>query len=177
MFRKLLIATTILGLSSGLALASNSPYVGVSVGALDNTSTNANFRGMPVTVFAGFGGEINNGITLAGEVYGVPVTGIITDHGLRNTYGYGVSLLPGVMISDHTMGYLRVGLVRTHFTPSGGRTSTISGGQVGVGLQTTLMQNWDLRGEYTYTGYNNITNVAGAPKQDQFDLGLVYKFE
>ena len=61
---------------------------------------------------------------------------------------------------------------------------TLTGGQIGVGLQTTLTQNVDLRGEYDFTSYKSgnfntgigVTNKI-SPRSDSFNLGLVYKFD
>jgi opacity protein-like surface antigen len=75
------------------------------------------------------------------------------------------------------MGYARFGVIRSRFMPKGASNNTITGGQFGLGLQTSLMQNWDIRGEYTYSAYSSLTGVAGNPRTDQATLSLVYKFD
>ena len=177
MFKKLLLASAVLALGSQVALA-GAPYVGVGVGMRVNTNNVSSFRGMPGSLFAGYGANVGQGIYLAGEINGTLATANITDNGLRSTYDYGLSLIPGIMISDHTLGYLRVGYIRTNFSPAGAKSETVNGGQLGLGLQTSLMQDWDLRGEYTFGAYSSLHHGAGTnPRSDEFTLALIYKFD
>jgi opacity protein-like surface antigen len=101
---------------------------------------------------------------------------------LKNKYGYGLSFIPGLMLSDHTMIYARAGVVRTRFEDSVSgykNRKTLTGGQVGLGLQTSLTQNVDLRGEYDFTTYGSqtIDGTKIKPRTDTFTLGLIYKFD
>ena len=175
MFKKLLIASAILAATSSVAFAA-APYVGGSVGVDVNTNNTQNFRGVPFSVFGGYGGVVGQSIYLAGEVFGTVGTAQLNNNGLKSTYNYGVSFIPGLMFNDHTMGFVRAGVVRTHFNPTAANSSNQTGGQVGLGLQTGLMQNLDLRGEYDYTGYGSFSGLSKA-RSDQFNLGLVYRFE
>jgi opacity protein-like surface antigen len=178
MFKKLLIASAVLAVSSSMAFANGAPYIGLSTGVIDNTASNLNYRGMPGTIFAGYGAAMGQGLYLGGEVFGSFGTAAISDNGLKSTYNYGISFIPGFMLSDHTMGYARLGLVRNRFTPKGNIPSTtVSGAQLGIGIQTSLTQNWDLRGEYTYTASRHIPNLSGDPRTDAATFGLVYKFD
>ena len=178
MFKKLLIASAILATTSTVALASGAPYLGASLGVVDNTSSAGSSRGMPLTVNAGYGATVNQNVYLAGEVFGVLGTYTLNSNpnmysrSIKTTYGYGVSFIPGVMISDHTMTYARLGVVKSRFT---NYSETVAGGQAGLGIQTSLTQNLDLRGEYDYTKYNKFSGVS--VKTDAFNVGLVYKFE
>jgi len=174
MFKKLLIASAILAVTSGVALAA--PYVGGSVGVDVNTNNNNNFRGVPFSVFGGYGTTVSQNIYLAGEVFGTVGTASLNDNGLKSTYGYGVSVIPGLMLSDRVMAFARAGVVRTHFSPTGVRNTNDTGGQLGLGLQTGLTQNLDLRGEYDYTSYGKFSGLSKVTS-DQFSLGLVYRFE
>jgi opacity protein-like surface antigen len=177
MLKKLLAIGSIVAATTNVAFATGAPYVGVSTGLVVNTSQFLNYRGMPGTVFAGYGADLGQGFYLAGEVEGTIGTATVTDNGLKTTYNYGISILPGVLISDHTMGFARLGVVRSRFTPSGENNSTITGVAIGVGLQTSLTQNWDLRGEYTFISNQNISGVSGKPHTDETTLGLIYKFD
>jgi opacity protein-like surface antigen len=181
MFKKILLTAAVLTVTSGVAFANPAPYVGASLGINVNSNNNnvafGSFRGMPFSVFAGYGGVINQNFYLAGELTGTIATGEISNAGpLKTTYGYGASIIPGVMLSDHTLAFARVGAVRSRFS----QLSTMrSGGQVGLGMQTSLTQNVDLRGEYDFTAYKHV-NYAGtstAPRSDMFTVGLVYKFD
>lgn len=192
MVKKILLATAIMAATTNAALAYSTPYLGASVGIATNTSSSvatgtinnavqyspANFRGVPFSVFAGYGGIINQNFYLAGEVFGTVGTAeIANNNNLKTTYGYGASVLPGVMLSDHTLAFARAGLVRTRFN-NGNNTQT--GGQIGLGLQTCVTQNVDLRGEYDFTAYRSFNNAIGrvsSPRQDAVNLGLIYKFD
>ncbi len=182
MFKKIFIASAILSTTSTVALpstlATGAPYLGASIGIVDNTSSVGNFRGVPLTISGGYGATVNHTLYLAGELFGVLGTPTLDSNAnagsgsIKTTYGYGASFIPGVMISDHTMVYGRLSILESRFTNYG---KTVGGGQVGLGMQTSLTQNWDLRGEYDYTSYNKFSGVS--VKSDAFNMGWVYKFE
>lgn len=200
MLKKIALASAILAASTGVALANPAPYVGVSSGVVVNTlnisshhhSVEAGgYRGVPFNLFAGYGGMVNCNFYLAGELFGTVATANISDNDaqLKSTYGFGAAILPGVMLSDHTLGYIRAGVVRTHFKLDDDAKQTKTGGQFGVGLQTNLCQNLDLRGEYDFVSYGSLSHdgehhhghhhhgVSASPRSDQFTVGLVYKFD
>ena len=174
MLKKLLATTVILAVSSSVVNAA--PYVAASVGVQANTSNSGSARVMPATIAAGYGAIVAPNIYMAGELFVVPGSAELNDYGVKTTYGYGISFIPGVMLSDHTMGYARAGLVRSQFSSP---RANATGGQLGLGMQTSLTQNWDLRGEYVYTAYRSISGANGisSPKSDQFNLGVMYKFQ
>ena len=208
MFKKLILTTAILAVTSTVALANDAPYVGGSLGVNADTfkfkdeandTTDVGGRGAIANLFAGYGATVNQNIYLGGEVF-ADLTSSEADaksgtdsskDSMKEKYGYGISFIPGIMLSDHTLAYGRLGLVRSRFelsesngTNSGTDKKTLTGGQIGVGLQTTLTQNVDLRGEYDFTSYksgNFNTGIVGAnkisPRSDSFNLGLVYKFD
>lgn len=186
MLKKILLTSAVAALTITQANAMTAPYVGAGLGITVNTSSNvsansagspANYRGVPFNVFAGYGGIINQNFYLSGEVTGtVGTADLDNNNNLKTSYAYGVSVLPGVMLSDNTMAFLRAGVVRTRFSNA---NETRTGGQIGVGLQTCLTQNVDLRGEYIYTGYRsfNSTHNVSAPRSDAVNLSLVYKLD
>ncbi|HEX4044647.1 MAG TPA: outer membrane beta-barrel protein [Gammaproteobacteria bacterium] len=177
--------------ATSIAVASPAPYLGASVGIANNTSSNAignlpgYARGVPFEVFAGYGGVISESLYLGGEITGTVATAEISSSGgVKTTYGYGASIMPGIMLSDHTLAFVRAGVVRSQFSSVDDKAT---GGQFGVGIQTLLTQNIDLRLEYAFTAYQSVgkvTNVGGnvidgkldAPRSDAFNIGLVYKF-
>ena len=187
MIKKILLGFALLTSTVGIATAGAAPYVGAGIGVNANTANNGWFgsnRGMPFNILAGYGGLISDSFYLAGELSGTLATAVLNNNGaLKSTYSYGASVLPGVMLSDHTLGFARAGVVATHFPDvHGGKTLT--GGQFGVGLQTGLTQNVDLRAEYDFTAYRSTTawrfnnvKITSAPRQDAFNLSLIYKFE
>lgn len=179
MAKKIIIASLMAVISSvSFAGPGSSPYLGTSLGVTVNSSTNvggdaAVYRGVPLKVFAGYGAVINQNFYLAGELSGVAGSAQMSSkNNMRTSYGYGASVLPGVMLSDQTLAYLRGGVVRTEFSNV---NNMATGAEMGVGLQTFLTQNFDLRGEYDYTAYRTVSGIH-APSADSYDLGLVYKF-
>lgn len=176
MLKKIMVASIIIAASSNVAFAASAPYAGAGLGVNTLTSTSGtNYRGVPINVFAGYGATISTTFYLGGEVFITPFTGTIskTNNVLRTTYGFGASVMPGIMFSDHTLGYIRAGVVRSHFSSIG---ENKTGGQLGLGMQTNVTQDIDLRGEYVFTAYNSVSS-ANSPKSDAFNLALVYKFE
>lgn len=191
MLKKIILASVIAAATTGIAVANPAPYVGASIGITTNTAnvkangstfTGGAYRGVPVNLFAGYGGVVNQNFYLAGELSGTVGTMNISDNTqLKTTYGLGASVIPGVMLSDHTLAYARAGVLRSRF--SNGNGSTQTGGQLGAGIQTCLTQNVDLRGEYDFVAYKSKnyslagTNASIAPRADQFTVGLVYKLD
>ena len=175
--RKIILVIGFLAMSTTMAFASGAPYVGAALGMNTMTSTSgSNTRSVPIDLFAGYGATLNASFYLAGEVTLTPFTGLLSKSPgspLKTTYGYGMSILPGIMFSDHALGYIRAGVVKSHFSAIGGNKT---GGQLGIGIQATITQDIDLRSEYVYTQYSKIT-TASSPKSDAFKLGLIYKFE
>lgn len=206
MFNKFILASSILALSSSVAFAAG-PYVGAGLGVntgtfdisdnVNNFKSTAGGRGAIGNLFAGYGAIVSSNLYLGGEVF-ANLTNTESQESsgpnkytVKNKYGYGISFIPGVMLSDHTMLYGRLGVVRSRFeskattaAASSTATKTLTGGQVGVGIQTSLTQNLDLRGEYDYTSYGStkFNNAPTAtmkiqPRADIFTVGLVYKFD
>lgn len=202
MFKKLLIASAVLAVSTSVAFAANykgdykgeaapapcptytyttGPYIGLSVGDRTNYSgTPTTFKGIDGNLSVGYGAIWNDMFYLAGELFGLD-TAKVKDFtnankfgtvGAKSSWGVGASILPGLMITDHVLGYARLGAIRTRFND---QSTNKTGWQGGLGLQTNVYGNWDLRAEYVYTGYGNVSGI-GNVSSDQANLGLVYKF-
>ncbi len=98
---------------------------------------------------------------------------------------YGVSLLPGLKITDTLLGYVRLGYnwvnfqsqlnVRFHGLPvfSRSRNNTSGGFNYGVGMEALVYENWSARTEFTHTNYNS-NNEFGNPADNQFMLSAIY---
>jgi opacity protein-like surface antigen len=153
-------------------------YLGLSVGS------RVNYLSRPIvstaidgTIFGGYSmlwDQFYGALEIFGQDDGVINNYRSTKFGSSSSsWGYGLSVLPGYLISDNVLGYLRLGVVNTRF--NGHNNSNSTGGQVGLGMQTALTNCWDLRGEWIYSFYNSIT--AGVPRTQQFNLGLLYKFQ
>lgn len=151
-------------------------YLGPTLLLQDNTTETSNYRGLTTQLAVGYADKIDD-FFLSGEIFVIPFSAIVSNNhsngatSARSTRSYGISVLPGAMITEHVLGFVRVGAVSTQF--SGPNTSR-AGAQVGVGLQTCLTPYWDLRAEYTYTGYKTVPDL-GSVKTDQVGIGLIYK--
>lgn len=180
MFKKLLIACAVMAATTAPAFASieSAPYLGASFGVKANTASLSNYDGLIATVFGGYGATVSQTFYLAAELFADIGSLNMSNHtnnstGVRSSYGFGASILPGLELNDHTTAYMRLGVVRSEFSAA---SQMATGGQFGLGLQTMLTQNWDLRGEYIYTAYQSVTGVVGNPRSNQFMLGAIYKF-
>lgn len=178
------------------------PYVGISAGP------QFNFSGLPTiyntfegTVSAGFGHVWENRLYLAGEIFGAdgkklksyPASN--SGYTIQSNWSAGVDILPGYMISDTVLGYLRLGWVQTDFNLATGTqgqatfaAASTKGGisnprhvstnawQVGLGAQTNLYKNLDVRAEYIFSLYDNLS-LIGKPQVSQINVGLLYQFD
>ncbi len=150
---------------------------------------------------------------------------------LQKQWDFGVALLPGFQVSDHALIYGRVGYVGAQFRtrtllaggwfPPGnvngnpnltavqngflgnfnGRSSWLSGLQLGVGVDTWVYENLSLRTEFNINQYENLNNnlltgvniniINGVPLgqtttvvsarqrnlvEDQFNVALIWHF-
>lgn len=151
--KAVLILTMSVLVCANSVYAANS-YVGGSLGVGGRASQ----PGASANLFAGYGGKVRNDLYLGGEMnaeYGL--------YGSKHLYGMGLSLMPGIMVTDNTKFYLRAGeeIVKdTH------KTETVNFGPVyGLGVQTKLNKKWDLRGEAKHSLVSSDTT---------YNLGLVY---
>lgn len=198
MFKKIVIASAVLAASS-VAFAGHNykgdykgetvapcptyqfmagPYLGLSAGVRNNyTGTPVVYKGLEGTISAGWGWMLDPMWYLAGEIFAGDSINLknykaADGSSVKSTWSVGIDILPGFMITDHVLAYLRAGWVRTRFNDQG---TNKSGWQIGLGGQTNLWANWDLRGEYVYSYYGKV-NAIGHPQADQFNLGIIYKF-
>jgi opacity protein-like surface antigen len=195
------------------------PYIGISAGYdsykvqqltqfTGTTSTTynptINATGLIGSVMAGYGHYFNNALYLGFEGFGniseayqstnVAVADT-TDNISYNakffaTWGYGVSLLPGIKLSDSALVFVKLGFQvarlrgQEDLTDSGtlivSNTSSWNGGfTYGLGFEEGMVENLSLRGEYSHTDYRSFTATSGtqySPSNNQFMLSLVYHF-
>lgn len=170
MLKKLLIASAIAVVSVNVAFAYAAPYVGAGLGV----QTAGGYNGAMANVFAGYGSTMGpcNNYYLGGEVF-ADVGSVPLSHNYfrRTSAGLGASILPGVYLNPCTMAYARVGVEAMRYSHS---NATRTGGQIGLGLQTSLNKNWDVRGEYDYTGMGIVRDFTKV-SNNRFNVGLVYK--
>lgn len=152
------------------------PYVGFSIGPIEAIS------GVPV-VYQGLEGTLSAGFGRLWDRFYLALEGFAGDSAdmrnhtngaadIRTTWSFGGDVLPGMMLTDTVLGYFRLGGLVTKFQ---GPNKNVGAWQVGLGGQTNLYKNLDIRGEYIYSQYSE-TVTLGIPRTNQFNLGLVLKF-
>lgn len=189
MFKKLVIASLILGSSTAFAV-NGTPYVGADIGInhqmFDDKVLDSRIdfgdTGILINLNAGYGALVTQKIYVGGEVFasmtGSEVEGAKLNDDtfslkFKTKYSYGASILPGVMLSNDTMLYARAGIIRTrfdvkeeasaiasNFIPTGSDENTVTGGQLGLGIKTKLVRNIDVRGEYAYSSYHSFSTMG-----------------
>lgn len=159
-------------------------------------------RGWNGSIFAGYGqyfdyfyigAELLANTTNAQVTYGTGEGLGFYDAKFDVNASYGVSLLPGVRLSNATMMYVRLGYLRTEFKAretfvdddlpllvfSGSTTEWKNGFQYGLGMETLVCDNLSLRGEYTRTQYSSFRSsdiTSWDPSNNQAVLSLIYHF-
>lgn len=168
MFKKLLLLCTLL-ISSSLTQAG--PYLGAALGI---QNTGGGYTGLLVSPFLGFGLPLCQTYYIGGELFAdsgsIPLS---QNYYHRTNYGIGASITPGFILSQNTIIYLRAGVETFRYSTT---LNFFTGGQLGLGLQTMIAEQWDVRGEYVYTGKGIIRNF-GTPRFNFFKVGLVYKIK
>lgn len=163
MLKKTFISSIIFLSISSAAFAKATTYVGGGLGVGGYSQVNG-LNGASANVFAGKGKLLDKeeNFYLGGEV-GASVNHN-SIHRARTSYGLNASIIPGVMLTKSTMLYGRVGLASNYHPKNSLQFAT----QVGVGVQTKVAKQWDVRTEYTSFGSNH---------SSQAGVGLVYKFD
>ena len=148
--------------------------------------------GMMMNDWFYLGGEIFADWTNASNTLDVTVPGFVnTNFPFTVNSSYGLGLLPGFKMTDSTLTYIRLGWNWANMTSkanvtalpagptvSGSKSNTSNGFVFGVGMETLLVDNWSLRGEFDHTWYSNF-NVAGTsvnPSDNQYMLAVLYHF-
>lgn len=170
----------------------SAPYLGLNVGVRSNITgsgtSNTILYGHGAAVYQGIEGTISGGYALtfqdrwylAFELFGADSTksrNVLrygsTYVGVQSNWSYGFDFIPGVVVTDGFLLYLRVGGIGTNFN----NINIVSNGwQIGVGGQANLTRNWDIRGEYVSSGYNSVSAAVNKIVANQFNVGVVYKF-
>lgn len=185
MFKKQLIASAAFLFSSTICFANSFLYVAPTV-VLQNISSDdsSNFRSLSPRLGFGYAAELAQGLFLAGEVNVTawPInlssndddgdTDDTNNSSLEIKTTFDVSILPGMMFSENTLGYIRLGVASAQFEES---DDSVIAGELGIGLQTALANCWYIRGEYIYTTYASVDDIS-SPSSDTFALSFIYAF-
>lgn len=174
------------------------PYIGASGGIQGNVGkapATVGYEAFNGTLSAGVGRMFTHRIYMAGEFYlgdNIKARSFpsgISGYAVNSGFNYGGDFIPGFMITDTVLGYLRIGGMRSLFSaipsskntpaPAGfsRRVDVITNGwQVGAGSQTNLYKNLDGRAEYVYTQFQGVAIDKSKGFISQVNIGLVYKF-
>lgn len=151
-------------------------YLGPSIIVQNTSTSHSDYRGISPRFSLGYGSLIDHNIFLAGEfnaIFGSTEVGNSnTSNSLRTSYSYSLSMLPGLFVNDATKAFMRFGAVATRFAD---QNRVGMGGQLGLGLQTTIHGRWDIRCEYSYTAYQSIHDLH-SPTADTFAIGVIRSF-
>jgi outer membrane immunogenic protein len=169
-------------------------------------STQLSGAGKFASIFAGYGFLFRNFYYLGAEING----GISSDdfsssnkefvhrNFSSTTYkmnnSLGISLLPGIFVTDSTLLYCRLGYSNSHFKISTSDSSlnnmskNLSGFRYGIGLNQAIFSNFSMRIECSSNLYRAVashvldavsnttidTNIT--PQMTQVEIGLIYNF-
>lgn len=155
------------------------PYLGASAAFRINfTSLPTVYLGTEGTAYLGWSKIFYSGNYIAIEAFGGDSAKIrnywngARQFGVRSSWSGGLSVLPGYMITPQVLAFLRLGAVETHILS---RHKNTIGGQIGLGGETYLVDNIDMRFEYDYTNYKPISGIH-KPNTCLYNLGFVYKW-
>ena len=174
MLRLIVASTAVLP----VAAMAGSFYIGPMVEFTSFSKDNARFQGLAPHLTLGYGDLLTGCVYLAGEIGVGPKTLKWTDTknnkgiDLKTTSNYGASLIPGYILDNVVMIYLRLGIVATNFDSL---NTTKQGFTAGIGLEGVLDPNWSVRGEYDVTKYAAINGV-GHVSSGTYAVGLKYTF-
>lgn len=172
MLKKLILSGIIFAASSSSYAGAFYVGPGLQYEAISTQFTS--YQAISPRLTFGYGTPLNDVYCLAGEFFAV--AGTVHNHptssGLKNTPNAGFSLLPGFLFGQHSFGYGRLGLITADFSA---QNTHAWGAQAGLGIETAMTPHWDIRGEYVYTAYENVSEM-GSPKSSAFVMGLMYQF-
>lgn len=176
MLKKLFMLYLLLACSASLALPKiiykkGDPYIGGALG-VQNTE---GYNGLFAQAFGGINARLGQSqkVYVGGELFADTGTLPLSQKYFhRTTYGFGASVIPGFILSEKTLAFIRAGIATFRFNKT---NNFFTGGQLGLGLQTAINDCTDIRGEYVYTG-KGIFHNFGTPRFNFFNLGILYKF-
>jgi len=171
-----LVSSIVLASLSTGAMAGNF-YLGPSLFYQHNSASHSSFSGLHPRLSLGYGSMMGD-YYLGGEIFAIPFTAVMSNSNsngavsAKTTHGFGISFIPGVMVNDTLLAYLRLGVISSKFSAP---NTMKTGGQAGLGLKVPLSTRWDMRAEYIYTAYQSISGL-GSVKANEIGIGFVYNF-
>ena len=169
---------------------------GIALSGSNSTSATG-FNG---GLMLGYAQDMSDVFRLGGEIFVRHSTADNTDHlaagvstsstKLEANNSYGVSLMPGIKLSNSAVVFAKVGYVRTDLKGTATYSNSglesretasqwVNGIEYGVGMEIAATDNVSLRGDYTYANYNNWHTSSlsrFSPSNNSFNLGVIYHF-
>ncbi len=153
-------------------------------------------------LFIGYGMNVTDMFYLGAEIFG-NWSGADSSYNVGNSLSgvyssdfkargsWGVSVLPGIKFNPALLIYARLGyewadLKATEsytlgsFSESASKTNTSGGFNWGIGMETEVVDNWSVRGEYNHTDYNSFsasqatTGTHFKPSDNQFMASVIW---
>jgi len=190
-----------LGYDSYRARESVSAVSGVNQINANPAITAAGFEG---GLFAGYGAYFDRfylGAELSGDIskadasyHATATTAAVTanyNSRFKVKNNYGLSVIPGVKLSDTSLFYVRLGYDRANiqtsesYSATGGsavsstQTQWKNGFKYGLGMESLVSENVSVRGEFNHVNYNSFNTRLGtrvSPANNQMTIGLSYHF-
>jgi len=148
-------------------------YLGPSL-QYESIAADTSYQAISPRITFGYGGPLNDAYGLAAEIFAA--AGTIENHpsdsGLKNTPNVGISILPSFLFGTQSFGFARLGLITASFSA---QDTNVWGAQAGLGVETPIIRSVNIRAEYIYTAYENVS-MQGAPKSSAFVMGFLYHF-
>lgn len=197
------------GIYVGVGAGYDSYRVRASVNANDGlgdniqSNTTVNPAGFMGGVFLGWGRYLTNYFYLGGELFGDfskatvsendtftdPDTTIVYTGKISSKGAFGINFHPGFALTPSTLLFVRLGYIRGGFrtqeTSTGlsinnNSTNWVNGFDYGIGVETSLCDNFSLRSEFTHSNFKsftiNSTNTRYSPSNNQYKMDLVFHF-
>jgi hypothetical protein len=177
MFKKILAISVVFATSLSTAFA-GSFYIGPSIAYDSLRAGHIRYAGIYPVLSGGYDDWVWDWLYIAGEIFASPKSIDVNNEpkngeNLKTKYIYGVSIIPGINLDEMLLAYVRFGFASAKFQEL---DTTKGGTELGIGLETKLMDCWSVRAEYDYAKYSSIPS-AGSLRADAFSLGAVYRFE
>lgn len=183
-------------------------YVGANVGASGNFFSVHDAFGHTINqgevsplvgLFAGYGHLFAQYNYLGAEIYANTTLGDATSNttvldsggthiGLQTRQSYGASIIPGMVLTNDVLGYIRIGAVWTKYYAlvnnafaRHNNNNTQLGWELGIGTRINITDKIDMRLEYDFDKYRSYyTTVNGYHVNslgDRATLGVIYRFD